>query len=104
MIVRTAQRPASRPEGPESPGTDSHAMLWGWPAPHSSARRAKPNASNPSSSAITVYDVGGSGDAGILETWLPRTGACTPRTEKQFPDLGIYSFAQPVHSEKKKTF
>ena len=98
--MRTAQRRASRPGSPEGPGTDSHEMCWGWPAPHSSARRAKPNTSNRSSSAIIVYDVSGSSDAKVLETWLSRAGACMPRIEKQFPDLGIYCFVQPVHSEK----
>lgn len=98
--MRTAQHPASRPGSPESPGTDSHEMRRGWPAPHSSARRAKPNTSGRSSAAVIVYEVSGYGDAKILETWLPRAGACMPRVEKQFPDLGIYSFVQSLHSEK----
>lgn len=84
----------------EAQGTDLHGMRWDWPAPHSSARRAMPNTSNRRSSAITVCDVGGSDDAKTLETWLSRAGACMPRIEKQFPDLGIYSSVQSVHSEK----
>lgn len=100
MILRTAQHRASRPGSPESPGTDSHEMRWGWRALHSSARWAKPNTSNRSSSAITVDDVSGSGGNRILEAWLSRAGACMARMEKPFPDLGICCFVQLVRSEK----
>lgn len=60
--------------------------------PRSLAGQANSNTGNRTWSAVTVCDVSVSGDAKILESWLPRAGAWMSLIERQVLDLDIYSF------------